>query len=704
MHFLGLHLIDWLIIFAYFTGMIYIGKWTTRKISNTTDFYQGGRSFGKVLFSFLNFGSITNADQAVGVTREIFRQGLSGLWFQNLVLFITPFYWFTSIMQKRTRYIANGDIFLHRFESRRLAAFYSVYILLYAIFGGAAGYILTAKTMKALMVKPASAYTQTERQSVEEYFEFQDLKKKYSENQLSDNEQQRYELLNEKAKRNQLHSFISYLNVDVFYFIYASVIASYTILGGLFAAVLTDVIQGILILILSLILIPFGFTKIGGFTGLHAKVPDYLLQLFSSSGQSEYTWYFVLAMVCINLIGLAPGNFMVGGAARDDKSARFGYIIGSFSKRFIYIGWVLTGVIAIGLYSQKVSDPGLIWGVMTRDLLGIGLIGIMIAAILAANMSSIDAQSLAWSAVFTKNILQPYFPEINEKQQILYGRIVIFAVLFASIYFAHTVNDIFEMFKKVLSIGIAAGAPIWLAYFWKRLNATAVATSMLIAILMTAILPNTLVFIDTIRQHPQLTISTVPQQNVIQTKAVESDITSGKATKIGEKIMKTIRSQPMPIFFTELVHRDPYDLKSPLIGTGSFRVEIYLVSRVTDLFGWDLRKLPGPMIQTIVFIVDIILPFLIMFIIGSITKPNSQKTLDYFYACFLTPTIADQDLDRKNVAHALAHPEIIRQKQLFPDSNWVIPKLTKEDVWGFVICWGLVLFVIALFILIFSIG
>ena len=47
-------------------------------------------------------GTMVSADQAAGVTREIYRQGLSGVWFQNLVLFITTFYWFSSVLQRIT--------------------------------------------------------------------------------------------------------------------------------------------------------------------------------------------------------------------------------------------------------------------------------------------------------------------------------------------------------------------------------------------------------------------------------------------------------------------------------------------------------------------------------------------------------------------------------------------------------------------------
>jgi Na+/proline symporter len=104
---LGLHVIDWLVLVAYLVGMIYIGKWASNKIKNTTDFYQGGRSFGKILFTFLNFGNITNADQATGVSREIYRQGLSGCGFRIL-------FFFSPLFIGLPRFCSGGRAIWHR--------------------------------------------------------------------------------------------------------------------------------------------------------------------------------------------------------------------------------------------------------------------------------------------------------------------------------------------------------------------------------------------------------------------------------------------------------------------------------------------------------------------------------------------------------------------------------------------------------------
>ena len=700
MYFLGLHLLDWSIIFLYFLLMIYIGRWASRKVKTTRDFYQGGRSFGKVLFAFLNFGSITSADQATGVSREIYRQGLSGLWFQNLVLFITPFYWFSSILQRRTRYIGPGDIYLHRFESRFLAGLFAIYILLIAIYGGSMGFLLTGKTMKALMVKPESEYTVEERASVEGFHRLKALEEKQKFESLTPVEVQEFSLLQEKMKQGKLHAYASYINLTLFYFIYAAIVGGYTILGGLFAAVVTDIIQGLLILFLSIILIPLGLIKLGGFSGLHAHVPDYMFELFGSAATSEYTWYFVAAMVVVNLIGLPPRGFTTGGSAKDDKSARIGFMVGAFSKRFVMIGWALTGLIAVGLYGGQLSDPTMIWGHITRDLLGIGFIGLMVAAIMAANMSSIDAQSLEWGAAFTKNILVPMYPKIKEKTQVLAGRLVIFVVLLSSIYFARKVDDIFVMFKYVLSVGTIIGPALWLVYFWRRLTTKAVVVQMILTIFTTVIIPNVAPTFESIRTNPDLTIQTRERVVKIRTNALQEDVDSGRAQYVGQEIEKKKVHPPAAIFFDEVVRQNPDDPNSVLEGKGVFRNQLYYLS----LMGVPVQNLTKSQLATLSFLFDIIFPFIILFGVSLFTKRNSEKTLREFYGAIHTPAVADPEQDARLVREAIDHPEIVEKKKLFPGSDWEFWKPDRWDIWGFLLSWVIVGFIILLYILIFRIG
>jgi SSS family solute:Na+ symporter len=696
----GLHFLDWLVILFYFLLMIVIGVWARRRISNTRDFYQGGRSFGKVLSVFLSFGSMTSSDQAAGVTREIYRQGLSGLWFQNLTLFLTPFYWFTSILQKRVRYIGPGDMYLHRFESKNLGMLFATYTLLVAIYGGAFALVITGKTLQAMMVKPPSEHTAAQTQSVHDFNRYQEILQKQTHTALDEKEKAELVLLREKDKRDELQSFVSYLDINWFYVSYALIVGAYTILGGLFAVAFTDVIQGILILFLSFSMIPLGLMKLGGFTGLHAHVPDYMFELFGSSQVSEYTWYFVAVFAAANLVGLPPKNFTSGGAPRDDMTARVGVIVGSFAKRFVTIGWALTGLIAVGLFGGLLSDPTMIWGHMTRELLGPGFVGLMIAAIMAGNMSTKGAVCLEFSAAFTQNILLPLRPKTGQRAQITIGRLVIIIVLFSSIFVAQRLDDVFVLFKNIISIGTIIGPALWLVYMWRRLTTKAVVVQMVLSILTTAVIPSVAPMFEAVRASPALTVQTPEKVYVISTKAVAEDVTLGLADSVGQVIEKRRVQPPLAIYFDEVVREDEHDSASRLVGKGSFKNQIYYCS----LLGVPVESMNKAQLSTASLLFDIIFPFLVLFAVSLVTKRNSEKTLREFYAAMHTPTVADPVEDARLVQEAIDHPEIVEKRKLFPHTDWEFWKPTKADTWGFIGSWVMVGIIIGLYLFLMSIG
>jgi SSS family solute:Na+ symporter len=699
--YLGLHILDWAIIALYLIALIVIGRWTQRRASRSTkDFFQADRSFGRGIMGFLNFGNMVSADQAAGVTREIYRQGLQGVWFQNLVLFITPFYWFTSVLQRRARYIGPGDIYEHRFESKFLGGLFAIYLLLASIYGSSISYLITGKTLQAVMLKPAAAYTMQEKQSVAQFQEMRAMDIAAQDGSLADSLKPRLVLLHEKEHAGQISGTISYLDLVTFYLIYGCVTAAYVIMGGLFAAAFTDVMQGIMIIFLSTILIPVGLMKLGGFSGLHARVADDMFHLFGSGAGSEYTWWFVATMVLVNLIGLAPRSFTLGGAAKDDSSARVGMITGAFIKRLVMVGWALTGLIAVALYSGKLSDATYIWGTMTQDLLGVGFVGLMIASVLAANMASKASSSLEWSAAFTKNILVALRPTTSDKTQILVGRIVIFIVLMAGIGFAYMIDDIFVVFKYVLSIGTIIGPSIWLVYFWRRLTTKAVIIQMLLSILITVVVPNVVPTIGSLRESPALTIMTHGREEHITTKAKEGDVKNGAAHFLGESIPKVEREDPVGVYFENVVHSNESDPHSKLQGSGMFRFQIWMIG----LTGIDLTTFSKAGLSATSFLFDIIFPFLILFIVSFFTRPNSDKVLKEFYARVHTPAVEDQELDAREVEKRILDPALVEQDKMFPGTNWEFWKLTKKDVVGFGLCWVGVGAIVLLYIVLRQLG
>lgn len=693
MHIFGLHVLDVGIIALYVIVILWLGKRVAKDTHNTEDFYIAGRRLGKFYQFFLNFGNSTNADQAVAVSREIYRQGIGGMWIQYLVLFLTPFYWFTSMLYRRSRLITIGDLFTERFRSPFLGGAFAVFTLAMALIGGGVSYMVAAKTMMALTPKPPSAYTQVERISVEQYEEYRALKAQLSEG-LSPEQEERYAELNERNKRGELHSFVSYTDPRWFYWAYALIVAIYTVLGGFTAAAITDAIQGLLIVTFSLLLIPIGLSRIGGFAGLHAAVPDYMFELFGSAATSEYAWYTILAMIVANLVSIVASAPMMAtaGSARNEMTARFGMIGGMFFKRFIMLFWALAGLLAIGLYGGQLNDPDLIWGHMTYDLLFPGAIGLMLAGILAANMSTLDAGSVTNSALFIRNLYQPMRPGRSERHYITVGRVVIVIVLLGGVGTALFVDNLLDLFKYFISLPAVFGAAIWLSFVWRRLTKWAVVIQVVLCFLIYAAIPNLFPVIDQTRTHAALLLETEPQRVMITTGAVAEDVAAGRAARIGESIAKEKRIEATGIFFDKVARRDPADPSSPKIGLGRFHAELWLLS----LGGIDFTACTKPQLVATRFFFDALFPFLLLFLISAVTRPVGRRHLDRFYGKLHTPVQPTPEAEQAALAAAAEHPERFEAQKIWPGSSWEILRPSGADVLGFGGSWVLVGVVILL--------
>ncbi len=698
MHVFGLHILDFLVIVGYIAVILWLGKRAGKDTENTEDFYIAGRRLGKFYQFFLNFGNATNSDQAVAVSREVYRQGIGGMWIQYLVLFLTPFYWFTALLFRRSRMITLGDYFTERFRSLFLGGAYAVFTLLMAFIGGGVGYMVGAKTMMALTPKPFEQYTPEERRSVEMFREYEALKSRLDVG-LSQEEQARYEELSDRYKRGELKSCISYTDPVAFYFVYGLIVAIYTMMGGFTAAAITDAIQGVLIITFSLMLIPIGLARIGGFAGLHASVPEYMFRLFGSVTLSEYAWYTILAMVLANLVSIvavAP-NMAVAGSAKDELTARIGILGGMFFKRFIMIFWALAGLLALGLYAGKLHDPDLIWGYMTRDLLFPGAIGLMLAGILAANMSTLDAGSVSNSALFIRNLYQPFVRGKSEKHYINVGRVVIAVTLLGGIGAAMFIDNLLDLFKYFISIPAIFGAPIWLGYTWRRLTKWAVIIQIFVCFTIYAVIPNVFQTLDWAKRNPAFLKETARRVIEVKTEAVEEDVQQGLADHVGQVIIKRHVIEPVGIFFDKVVREDPSDPNSPKVGLGRFQAEVWVLS----LLGVDFSHFTKAQLVATRFFFDAFFPFVLLFVLSYVTRPVPKEDLDRFFARIHTPVQPDKEAEERALEEAYRHPEIFERQKIWPGSNWEILKPTWKDVVGFGGAWimvGLIIFLLWLMV------
>jgi SSS family solute:Na+ symporter len=690
----GLHVIDLGIIAVYLVAVVWIGRRVGRASEGMDDFFLAGRKLGKVYQFFLNFGCSTNADQAVAVSREVYRQGIGGMWIQSLVLFLTPFYWISTMFFRRVRLTTIGDFYAERFGSPFLAAAYAVFTLaLSAFIGGGIGMLVAGKTMVAMTPKAIEQCTPAERASVQAFEEYRQLEAARPGG-LTPGQASRWELLRHRQQRGELRSFVSHVNPVWFFFVYAVVVGAYTMMGGFRAAAITDGIQGVLIIVFSIILVPVGLARLGGFDGLHAAVPAHMFELFGSASLSEYAWYTVVAMVLANLVSIVAvvSGMQTAGSATNEFAARIGMIGGMFTKRLLMLCWALAGLIAIGLYAGKLHDPDLIWGVMTRDLLPPGAIGLMLVGVLAANMSTLDASAVSHAALFIRNLYRPLVPGRTDRHYLMVGRGVIALTLAGAIVVAMTAENLLELFQYIISVPAIFGASIWLGFVWRRVTKWAVVWQVAVCILLYAAIPTAFQGIDAARRHPAWLLETAPRQVSSTAPATNDDVSAGRAARAGEPVTRRQTVPPVGVFFEKVVPLDPARPESGREGRGRFHAELWVMS----WFGVDFTRWTKPQLVAARFYFDALFPFLALVVLSWVTRPEPREALDRFFAKVHTPVQPTPEAEAAALAAACADPRQFDADKVFKGEHWEILKPARSDYLGFFGTWALVGVVILL--------
>lgn len=411
---LGIHPLDLFVILVYFLVITVIGVRSARAVRDTGDYFMGGRRFGKLSMIAKAFGVGTRADQVVAVTGASYSVGLSGVWYQWLFIFSTPFYWLVAPIYRRLRYLTTGDFFEERYGSSAGTAYTAIALLFFSV---TIGMVLkgTGTTVEAV-----------------------------TDGRLSGN----------------LTILITTL-----------IFVGYGVTGGLVAAVKTKLLQGSMMIVLSLLLIPFSLHRVGGMPGLHDRlVPE----MFSLVANTEVTLFFV-TMVTINaLVGVVamPHHMAIGGAGKSEINCRTGWTYGNVTKRVMTLAWAFLGLFAAVMY-PALGDAAReqAFGRMIQDLLPAGLVGLMIAAMVASVMALCDSYMVDGSALFTRNIYRKVAGKDRpDGHYLAVARWSSIFVVALGIAIAFLLANVVEGLKILWTIMAFMGIPFWMAVFWKRGN------------------------------------------------------------------------------------------------------------------------------------------------------------------------------------------------------------------------------------------
>lgn len=706
---------DYVVLFGYFVVMIVIGVLCSLRIKKQEDFFMGGRGFGRLLQTFAAFGAGTGAQDPINVGRTTWTSGLSGIWSALMWLFVTPFYWILGVWYRRMRHLTLGDWFVERYESQAMGVAYTAFALCFQMMYLSAMFSAITKVAVPLIGDDVAHLLS-----------------------LSDPGQLKFVLVP----------------------VIAVVVIAYGVMGGLRAAYWTDLLQGIAIIVLSIILIPAGLSQLtsefgdsesvgmlDGFQIMHSRVASDYFQIFEGPRSGEFPLHYIISLTLLGLIGIVVQPHFIatgGGSAKSENSARLGLVTGNFLKRFCTIGWGITALIVLALMADSVEaamDPDYVWGAATKQILGplgLGLVGLMLACLLAALMSSADCYMLIASGLLVRNVYAPYFnPHASEQTYITAGRIVSVFIIGGACAAALTMYDVFRQYTFALELPICFAAPFWIGMYWRRANFGAawltIAFSFLVFFVIPPLAP---VLVPSLREDQNLAISNYVVETTMRRPATETDVARRQAweqarqqaeqideaarraevlaaignappeAEVGQPLEDKYVSGGASIFWSggvtpleeetvepvgsPITATDPHGHEKRVVrmkksgtyrGEGSFNVDFLLYYWL----GMDLREADKALLATLRLPPRLITPFLIMILLSLLLPRNSQDALDRYYVKMKTPVAPDPQEDQRQLKESYEDPHRFDDKKLFPGSQWEVQRPTTADVVGFLV-------------------
>ena len=410
------------IIIGYFFVVLVIGLIFSRKTETGKDFFLAGRSLGWAAIGFSLFASNISSSTLIGLSGQAYRTGVSISnyeWMATLVLvFMTIFFIPFFIRSKITTVPEFLELRYDRF-ARRYVSFFSIF--LNVIVDTASS--LYAGALVLQLFFPSLVFWQT-------------------------------------------------------CFAIAFIAGIYTTAGGLKAVVFTDILQAVIILLGSSILL---FSILGQFDyswdKAVASIPQRNMSVIQPMDDETLPWLGTL--IGVPILGFyywCTTQFISQRllGARDLNNARWGALLGAALKLPVLFLMVLPGVFAFSLFPDiAVSD--MVFAEMVIRLLPVGVVGIVLAGLIAAIMSSLDSALNASSTLIVMDFIQPSKPELSQKQITQYGRITtLILMVFASLWapFIANFNGIFQYLQQVLSFLVPPIATVFLlGGLWSRGNA-----------------------------------------------------------------------------------------------------------------------------------------------------------------------------------------------------------------------------------------
>jgi SSS family solute:Na+ symporter len=276
----------------------------------------------------------------------------------------------------------------------------------------------------------------------------------------------------------------------------------YTIAGGLAAVIYTDLVQTLILIFGAVILTVIGLDRAGGFAGLRAALPPSYFHMFRPMSDPEFPWTGIFfGAPILGIWYWCTDQVIVQRvlSAKDEGNAKAATIFAGFLKILPVFILVLPGLIAYKLYPDSfytvnghVSNGDIAYPTLIVNLLPAGLVGLMIAALLAALMGAMSSVFNSSSTLVTLDFYKKLRPQASESQLVTIGRVatgvmVVLGLLWVP--FIHLLSA--QLYIYLQSVQAYISPPITACFLfgilWPRMNGKGAISSLLVGFVLGAV-------------------------------------------------------------------------------------------------------------------------------------------------------------------------------------------------------------------------
>ncbi|WP_411030080.1 sodium:solute symporter [Spongiimicrobium sp. 3-5] len=470
----GLETLDIVVILVYLVGIVIYGI-SKSKRSSSEDYFLGGRTMTWPIVGIALFSANISSSTLVGLASDAFQTNINVYnyeWFAVVILiffaiFFLPFY-------LRSGVYTMPEFLERRYDRRSRYYFSFVTIVANVLVDTAAGLYVGSIVLKLLFPEISST------------------------------------------------TIIILLAVAA---------AAYTIPGGLNSVIQTEVIQAVLLIIGSCLLTYFAFDELGGgwngmMTKLDAMLASGEVNFGDKAAEGKYIpansgevfslvrpdndefmpwWGLLTGVPLLAFYFWVTNQFMVQRVlgAKDLNHGRWGALFAGLLKLPVIFIMVVPGVLALLLFNQldisnlnyplpdggtceNLADcPNLTYPVLLFQLLPTGVLGLVVAGLLAAMMSSVSATFNSASTLITMDFVKQLKPELTSKQLVRAGQIATIALVILASLWVPFIEKVSDSLWGYLQLVIAFTSPpvvaaFVLGLFWKRANGTGAFVGLLV--------------------------------------------------------------------------------------------------------------------------------------------------------------------------------------------------------------------------------